>query len=51
MTKVGEGPMLAKLEPEIRARSGWTYDARGTEAGPSSRWATRSRSRAAATAR
>src|SRR5688572_11849791 len=26
MTKVGEGPMLAKLEPEIPRGQGWTYE-------------------------
>src|ERR671919_263445 len=26
MTKVGEGPMLAKLEPEIPRGPGWTYE-------------------------
>ena len=26
MTKVGQGPMLAKLDPEIRRGPGWTYE-------------------------
>ena len=26
MTKVGQGPMLAKLEPEIPRGPGWTYE-------------------------
>ena len=26
MAKVGQGPMLAKLEPEIPRGSGWTYE-------------------------
>src|SRR4026209_665887 len=28
MTKVGHGPMLAKLEPEIPRGPGWTYEAK-----------------------
>ncbi len=26
MTKIGQGPMLAKLEPEIPTGEGWTYE-------------------------
>ena len=51
MTKVGQGPMLAKLEPEIPRGPGWTYEPKWDGFARSSRSVAGSRSRAEATGR